>query len=115
MRDHQHIRQLGHVNDFSGNGEAAAAREIRLQDIHFALFNQLPETPLGGLLLATCDRRIDALGDLAVAVIILGMQNLLDKKRPEGLDGAHNLNRLLRPRPGGHPYSDLSRTLPNRT
>src|SRR5258708_26221656 len=96
MRDHQHIGELSHVHDFSGDGEAAATGEIRLQDIHFALFNQLPETPLRGLLLATRDQGIYALSDLAVTVVILGMQNLFDKERPEGLDGAHNLNCLLR-------------------
>src|SRR5258708_32583921 len=96
MRDHQHIGELSHVPDFSGDGEAAATDELRLQDLHFALLNQLPETPLGGLLLATRDQGIYALSDLAVTVVILGMQNLFDKERPEGLDRANNLNCLLR-------------------
>ena len=56
----------------------------------------MAETPFGGLLLAARDQRFHVFGDVTIAVIILGMQNLFDKERPEGLDRAYNLNGLFR-------------------
>ena len=96
MRDHQHVRQLGHVNDFSGNGKAAATREIRLQDVDFALFNQLPETPFGGLLLSAGDARFHCFRYLAVPIVIFGVQELFHQVRGKRLERSHHLNRFFR-------------------
>jgi len=96
MRDHEDIRPLGHVDDFARHGKPSAARQVRLKHIHPSALDQLAEAPLGGLLLAASDEGVDRVRHLAVAVIILRVQDLLDEERPVGLEAADGLNRLLR-------------------
>ncbi len=95
VRDDEDVGHLRHVHDLARCGEAAAAGEIRLEDVDARAIDELAEAPFGGLLLAAGDQRVDRFRHAAIAVVVLGVEDLLDEERLERLERADGLNRLL--------------------
>ena len=61
------------MNNLTRCCETAAARQVRLEDVETAAFDQLLKAPFGGLLLSAGDARFHCFRYLAVAIVIFGV------------------------------------------
>src|SRR5215472_12671607 len=93
--NHEHVRQLGHVDDLASCGKSATASQVRLENVDLRSFNQLAKTPLRCFLLSAGDERVNAFCNLPVTIVVFGVENFLDKERPKGFERPNYLNGLL--------------------
>ena len=95
MWDEADVVVFDQVSDAPGGSQTAAAREIGLNDVHLAPFDQVAKSPVGRLLLARSNGRFNRLGQPCVTVVILGGQAILHEEWTEGLDTSDHPNALF--------------------
>ncbi len=87
MGDDEAVGSFGHVDYFAADGEASAAGEVGLEYVDAAALDELLKAPVGGFLFAAGDGDADGVGDLVVAVVIFGVEELFDEVGVVGGDG----------------------------
>ena len=86
-------RELG---DPEHLGDAAAARDVGLDEVDVAALDQLAEAPERRVLLAGRDADVDRVGELGVGLVLVGQERLLEPEDAELLERARDADRRLR-------------------
>ena len=84
------------LRDSQQLGDAAAARDVGLDEVDVAALDQLAEAPERRVLLAGGDADVDRVGELGVGLVLVGLERLLEPEDAELLELARDADRRLR-------------------
>ena len=78
--------RAGELGDAQHLGDAAAARDVGLDEVDVAALDQLAEAPERRVLLAGGDADVDRVGELGVGLVLVGQERLLEPEDAELLE-----------------------------